>query len=618
MDGSPPERLVRRSGSLSRPSNAGWQWASSHLEQALEDSRSTMFKHYSSQQGRLQEKISSMFEYLLQNRQTILSDKSVTWLQSSPDGQLSRMLAQGSTLSEGDYSPFWNAQTEERSLKLPSPAVTAYADSHLSSSSTSCESTMLNSWFSTTKKVPLTENSATTSCPLSKSFVVDEMVAEDMPPELVRTRKVKLNPTRSQKLALKTFSDAARFTYNESVRLIDNGTFKAGNKFGLKNHLVTAKGNDWVQQRAWLLDTPKAIRQQAVYEASKNFKSAFTNRSRGNISHFHVKCKRKRSNSWCIGVERNVQTGKALRSLKIFHTMMDGPMRHYGKLPFEGTPTMDCRIQKDSKGDYYLVVPVKVKRALDKVDERPVTAMDPGVRKFLTTFDNEGVCYMFGKDFKPRIARILKSIDTISSQLKDVNHQQRVRLRRKKASLYQDFANLRDEFHFKLCNFLTQKYSVILLPELDTRELSRHRDSRGRARRLRTKTVRDMLSLSHGLFRQRLRDKASENGTVILTAHEAYTSKTCSSCGKMSAVGGSETFRCRSCHLVGDRDLNAAKNILLANTYRWELPISALEVIGQLQSSMLMLSLNDMNHSLGHVATGQCDLRELPPDLQHG
>ena len=96
------------------------------------------------------------------------------------------------------------------------------------------------------------------------------------------------------------------------------------------------------------------------------------------------------------------------------------------------------------------------------------------------------------------------------------------------------------------------------------------------------------------MFRQRLKDKADETGSVVLSAHECYTSKTCSHCGRLSTVGSSEVFKCSSCGLVSDRDLNA-KNILMANTYTWELPPAILKVIEELSLPELTLTLDDLN-----------------------
>jgi transposase len=52
----------------------------------------------------------------------------------------------------------------------------------------------------------------------------------------------------------------------------------------------------------------------------------------------------------------------------------------------------------------------------------------------------------------------------------------------------------------------------------------------------------------------------------VLRGSEAYTSKQCGHCGTLNdKLGGSEVFACRSegCGAQGDRDVHAARNILL-------------------------------------------------------
>jgi putative transposase len=72
-----------------------------------------------------------------------------------------------------------------------------------------------------------------------------------------------------------------------------------------------------------------------------------------------------------------------------------------------------------------------------------------------------------------------------------------------------------------------------------------------------------MLGWGHYQFRQRLISKAEELGVRVIIQNEAYTSKTCSWCGNMQAIGGSEVYNCRGCGVVMDRDENGARGIFL-------------------------------------------------------
>ena len=68
-----------------------------------------------------------------------------------------------------------------------------------------------------------------------------------------------------------------------------------------------------------------------------------------------------------------------------------------------------------------------------------------------------------------------------------------------------------------------------------------------------------------GKFGQRLTECAAmyKNKTIV-RGSEAYTSKQCGRCGTLNDnLGSSSTFTCGSCTLVSDRDIHAARNILL-------------------------------------------------------
>ena len=119
------------------------------------------------------------------------------------------------------------------------------------------------------------------------------------------------------------------------------------------------------------------------------------------------------------------------------------------------------------------------------------------------------------------------------------------------------------EIHRKLAAWLCENYRVILIPVFET---SRMVATRG-MRKISSKIVRSMLTWSHYAFRQLLKAKAELYPWVrVVECDEAYTSKTCGSCGEIHAtLGGSKVFECKKCAYTADRDLNGARNILL----RW-------------------------------------------------
>ena len=377
-------------------------------------------------------------------------------------------------------------------------------------------------------------------------------------------RKVKLNPTTAQKALLRKFAHAARFSYNEAVARVNRGD--KVNKMELRNAIVTHKGNAFFDDKAWLLETPKVVRQQAVFEATKNFKTCFTNQRNGHIQRFKMSFRSRRTRSWTLGIEKQLKSvGGVLTVLP--KTL--GQMRYYGKLPFDGVPDGECTMHRNACGDVFLCVPVRVVVPQQgppggvAVSDKPLVSVDPGVRKFLTCYSPSGEAFALGTEFRARALKLLQHIDRTNEQVAALAKRRRgdeairrtIRyLRNKKRRLYEDYRHLRDELHWQSANFLTARHSAIVSGKLEPQRM---------ASRLRTKTNRTMFAQSHGMFIERLRHKCLERQVPLLVVEEHYTSKTCGACGQCVDVGASEVYRCTACGYVVDRDVNAARNILL-------------------------------------------------------
>ena len=118
--------------------------------------------------------------------------------------------------------------------------------------------------------------------------------------------------------------------------------------------------------------------------------------------------------------------------------------------------------------------------------------------------------------------------------------------------------NLVIELHRQAARFLVDNYNVILLPGFETSEMV----ERGR-RRIRSKTVRNLLTLAHYRFKRFIRHKAVETGVIVLDVNEAYTTKTVSWTGEvLENLGGASVVVSQDGERM-DRDYNGARGIYL-------------------------------------------------------
>ncbi len=61
--------------------------------------------------------------------------------------------------------------------------------------------------------------------------------------------------------------------------------------------------------------------------------------------------------------------------------------------------------------------------------------------------------------------------------------------------------------------------------------------------KIRSKTVRNMLTFAHYRFKELLKHKAQETGKTVVDVCEAYTSKTVSWTGELVNIGGSRIIK---------------------------------------------------------------------------
>jgi putative transposase len=111
--------------------------------------------------------------------------------------------------------------------------------------------------------------------------------------------------------------------------------------------------------------------------------------------------------------------------------------------------------------------------------------------------------------------------------------------------------------HNKCVRFLVDTFDVIMLPTYATSQMV----VRGR-RKIRSKTVRAMLSFKNYQFACKLETKVLEAGKLVIRSSEAYTSKTVSWNGVVhNKLGSAKRIKIGSVWV--DRDDNGARGYFL-------------------------------------------------------
>ncbi|MCL1475933.1 zinc ribbon domain-containing protein, partial [Argonema antarcticum] len=164
-----------------------------------------------------------------------------------------------------------------------------------------------------------------------------------------------------------------------------------------------------------------------------------------------------------------------------------------------------------------------------------------------------------GRASNLRIQRLCFRLDKLISKISQAKCRQKRRMRLAANRIRGRIKNLVSELHKKIALFLVDNFDIILLPTFETSQMSLKAK-----RRIRAKSVRQMLTLSHYQFKQFLKHKAFETGKVVLDVNEAYTSKTVSWTGEIvPKLGGAKIIKSKLTGLYMPRDWNGARGIFL-------------------------------------------------------
>lgn len=375
----------------------------------------------------------------------------------------------------------------------------------------------------------------------------------------MKCKKIKLKIPYPAKKIFKQWNDYYRYCYNRNLWIYKE-TGATGN--ALRN---TGKNNSQYIFNSNILNLPTELREGASFEVSKNIKSAFSNLWNSNINHFEIKYKTKKSKSWTLTnfQKRSLKiiNEEKRRSFTILNSYCPYVLHTFEKLP---EITNDFSLHFDGS-DYYLILPYEERIEINKTKTQVITALDPGIRTFQTSFNNYGESFEICKsDSSAKLHSLALVLDGLISKRSKISG--RKKKERNKVSIQilkirKKMKNLQLELHNKTVNFLTKTSDIIIIPTFKVKGMSKKVK-----RKLQTKTVRKLMLLGHSSFKEKLKTKALERGCHLLISEEHYTSKTCTYCGKINnKLGGSKIFTCKeeSCLQIIDRDVNGARNILL-------------------------------------------------------
>ena len=371
----------------------------------------------------------------------------------------------------------------------------------------------------------------------------------------IRTRRIRIYPSRQQRKILREWIHTTRYVYNRCVHHLKTVKDSKWDHSYLKSLFITHKSRSGqINQNLteWELKTPKHVRDGAVRDLLKGYTNAVKRCKKGSIARFNMRYRKRNKNSAIVIPKNSVrmENGKLRmfpRSLpELIRTSRDKSVQNL-------VIDHDCRLQYKF-GKWYLAVPIKVKYSPETGLKKGVASLDPGVRTFQTIYNEEEVTQVcHNRELLRRIQCKLDKFRSLRAKKVIGSSHYKRRTRR----LYERLYNLTDELHYKTISHLCENYRLILIPIFESQEMGMRSKNRY--------MNREMFQLQHYKFRQRLSERCGvEKYTSMVVVSEAHTSKTCSSCGNYNSnLGASSKYSCVKCDLSCDRDVNASKNVLI-------------------------------------------------------
>jgi putative transposase len=366
---------------------------------------------------------------------------------------------------------------------------------------------------------------------------------------LVRYR-YRIDPTPGQRQALARAFGCARVVYNDALAE-RRRAFQAGERLSdteVQRRVITQAKR--TPERAWLAEVASVALVQACQDARRayrNWVDSLTGRRRGrSVGGPRFRTKHGRQS---IRLTRN---GFAIRGTRLYVAKV-GRVRVRWSRELPSAPS-SVTVIRESDGRYYASFVVE----RDPTPLPPVwrtAGIDLGLVWFATIAASDGTVETLANPRHLRAAerRLARAQRQLSRKEKGSKNRARARLR--VAVAHRRVRDRRADHHHKLALRLIRENQAVAVEDLAVAGLAR------------TRLAKSVHDVGWGTFLRLLEAKAAQHGRhVVKVGRWVPTTQTCSSCGRCDGPKrlSVRAWTCPACGAVHDRDVNAARNILVA------------------------------------------------------
>lgn len=365
-----------------------------------------------------------------------------------------------------------------------------------------------------------------------------------------------------------------RYIYNKCVDLLKNPDFKNTRKF-LRDRLLNSKSEFNMIPEKFKDDfekVPYDVRDTAIIDFCNAYEfEKYKEKTSGNP--FEMKFRKKNKMlSEALNLNHKhlrIKDGKISAFSKLWNGLFFSKYRE--ELPEK--ITHDIKLLKTKDGKFYLCIPEDVETK-NYENRKKCVSLDPGIRTFMTCFDNEGNSYKFGNEDIEKINKFSRIARRMRNGIKrkiswDKENRGGIKnisfvetdksLSKASYKMEAKIKNKIKDCHHKVSKFLCLNNEKVIIPKFATKDIAQ-------THKLGEENNKRMYTWAHYKFRNILRFKGLMHNNKVVIGTEEYTSKTCTNCFKIdSELGSKEIYNCKNCKHVLDRDVNGARNIMILN-----------------------------------------------------